>query len=93
MGRAKARPDCQLADCDRPHHGFGYCAHHYNQYRLSVAPDCSDESCTSPARSRGMCHKHYSAWLVATSEKNVIDYDDFWEFVKKELKIGQRNVA
>jgi hypothetical protein len=39
-----------------------------------------------------MCHGHYSAWLIATSEKNVIDYDDFWEFVKKELKIGQVNV-
>jgi hypothetical protein len=83
---------CQIADCERRHHGKGYCEMHYNQLRLTEAPNCISENCSKPARARKMCHAHYSAWLLETNEKNVIDYDDFWEFVKKQLKIGQTNV-
>ena len=83
---------CKISDCGKRHHGKGYCEMHYNQYRLTQAPSCLAEDCSKPARARQMCHAHYSAWLISTNEKNVIDYDDFWEFVKKQLKIGQTNV-
>jgi hypothetical protein len=88
----KEKPVCKLTDCGKPHHGKGYCEMHYNQYRLTQAPSCVAEDCSKPARARQMCHAHYSAWLISTNEKNVIDYDDFWEFVKKQLKIGESSV-
>ena len=89
----KERPVCKVDDCSKPHHGKGYCELHYNHYRATVAPNCVAGSCDKPARARQLCHAHYSAWLISTSEKNVIDYDDFWEFVKKQLKIEDKNVA
>ena len=89
----KERPVCKVADCLKPHHGKGYCELHYNHYRATVAPNCVASNCQKPARARELCHAHYSAWLISTSEKNVIDYDDFWEFVKKQLKIEDKNVA
>jgi hypothetical protein len=89
----KERPVCKVADCLKPHHGKGYCELHYNHYRATLAPNCVATNCQKPARARQLCHAHYSAWLISTSEKNVIDYDDFWEFVKKQLKIEDKNVA
>jgi hypothetical protein len=83
---------CKMPDCETGHHAKGYCDRHYNQFRAIEAPDCVAQDCSKPARARKMCHAHYSAWLTATEEKNVIDYDDYWEFVKKQLKIGQANV-
>jgi hypothetical protein len=37
-----------------------------------------------------MCHKHYDRVLRAEAQEEI-DYDDFWEFVKFKLKIGESN--
>jgi hypothetical protein len=37
-----------------------------------------------------MCLSHYEKALRAEA-KEEIDYDDFWEFVKKQLRIGMPN--
>jgi hypothetical protein len=89
----KKQLGCQITDCQKNHHAKGYCVKHYADYRLSNAPACSKDDCAKPARSRGMCEAHYSAFLEATSDKYGIDYDDYWEFVKKQLKIGDHHVA
>jgi hypothetical protein len=37
-----------------------------------------------------MCLNHYERQLRAEA-KEEIDYEDFWEFVKKERRIGEPN--
>jgi hypothetical protein len=81
---------CSTEGCDRETHAKGMCNLHYIHYRKSIAPDCSIEACAKPSRSRGMCLSHYEKALRAEA-KEEIDYDDFWEFVKKQLRIGMPN--
>lgn len=64
---------------------------------------CSMSDCEKKQFSMGLCSMHYfrekrgreAARREATDRKRrsdagdlALDYDDFWEFVKKELKIG-----
>lgn len=81
---------CSTEGCDRPVHGKGMCNYHYIHYRKTVAPACSVEECEKPSRSRGMCISHYEKQL-RIEDQEEIDYDDFWEFVKFKLKIGESN--
>jgi hypothetical protein len=48
------------------------------------------EDCVKPSRSRGMCLNHYEKELRAEAKEDI-DYEDFWEFVKFKLKIGESN--
>lgn len=58
---------------------------------------CGVEGCTNRNNARGMCRTHYGQWLrandgvaseAATRSYQAIDTEKFWEFVKKELKLG-----
>ena len=51
------------------------------------------KKCEKPVRARGLCIGHYSLWrrgneVARPYTKADIDYDEFWLFVKKELRIG-----
>jgi hypothetical protein len=81
---------CSQQECERPTHAKGLCNFHYVEYRKAVVPECATEDCKRPSRSRGLCSTHYDQVLRA-EEQEEIDYDDFWEFVKKQLKIGEPN--
>ena len=54
---------------------------------------CTKENCNSKVKARGLCQYHYHKFLYPTNadrginKKIEIDYDDFWEFVKKELRV------
>lgn len=48
--------------------------------------NCQEDDCQSQARALQMCWKHYKQFRKF--EESIIDYNDFWEFVKKELRIG-----
>lgn len=54
---------------------------------------CITENCNSKVKARGLCQYHYHKLLYPTNadrganKKEDIDYNDFWEFVKKELRI------
>lgn len=59
--------------------------------------ECTTEGCTALNNARGLCKSHYGQWLrfnngtaSSTSPRDYtpIDVDDFWDFVKKELKLG-----
>jgi len=81
---------CSVQECERPTHAKGMCHLHYIHYRKTVALDCSVEDCQKPSRSRGMCLNHYERELRAEAKEDI-DYEDFWEFVKFKLKIGESN--
>jgi len=64
---------------------------------------CSKPNCGKPHRARGMCASHYSAWYVeireiqgnplpdrtwrASTDWTEEDYEDFWQFVKRERNL------
>lgn len=57
-------------------------------------PNCNQGDCTNKARCLGMCNKHYirerKARIAAGLNPNtayVLDTNDFWQFVKKELAL------
>ncbi len=81
---------CSAPDCKKPIHAHQLCHAHYIQKKNQTAPECSVENCQNPSRARGMCNKHYDRQLRLESLEEI-DYDDFWEFVKKERRIGQPN--
>lgn len=81
---------CSSESCEGQVHGKGMCYAHYMQHRKANSPPCSVEDCKKPSRSRGMCMGHYEKQLRIEAEEEI-DYDDFWEFVKKELRIGEPN--
>lgn len=76
---------CQ--SCEKPVHAKGLCNFHYIAIKQLTAPQCSEAECDRPSRARGMCHKHYDRVLRSESLDDI-DYEDFWRFVKKELKIA-----
>lgn len=61
--------------------------YHYQQHRKATKPVCIEDGCEKPYKARGMCESHYQRWLD-DGEREDLDFDDFWEFVKIELKIG-----
>jgi hypothetical protein len=81
---------CSLADCERQVHAHELCHFHYIKNKNKTAPECVVENCQNPSRVRGMCTKHYDRQLRIESNMEI-DYEDFWEFVKKELRIGEVN--
>ena len=61
---------------------------------------CSKPGCDKPVRARGFCINHYGAATLearkasgyvpvdlrrSTSNWSEADYEDFWQFVKKEV--------
>ena len=48
---------------------------------------CSETNCPNPIKQGGLCNAHYHKWY--RGYKNTFDTNDFWEFVKKELKLGE----
>lgn len=78
---------CSEVDCERISHAKGLCNFHYVRARVATVPACIEEGCQKPSRARGMCHAHYSNFLRG-ADVEIEDYNDFWEFVKKELKIA-----
>lgn len=64
---------------------------------------CQREGCDKPVRAKGWCINHYSTWHNQQKREQgegYIDarrigwtpemYDDYWTWVKKELKIVQK---
>jgi len=51
---------------------------------------CSEPTCMKQIKQRGLCASHY--YKVYRKEQKQfeeqLDVNDFWLFVKKELKIG-----
>lgn len=78
---------CSLEDCDRKHHSKGLCNFHYVRARTLIVPLCIEEGCDKPSRARQMCHAHYDRYLRG-AEIEIEDYQDFWNFVKKEVGIA-----
>lgn len=81
---------CSLPDCDKPTHALELCHTHYIKEKSKTAPECSEENCQKPSRARGVCSMHYDRQFRRESSEEI-DYDDFWEFVKQERRIGQPN--
>lgn len=58
--------------------------------------ECSKDGCTNLNNARGLCKSHYGQWLRANNgtaaaeprEYIPIDIDAYWNWVKKELKLG-----
>lgn len=55
---------------------------------------CTVDGCEKRIKCKRMCHYHYHKALYPTHaargelrKNEEIDYNDFWEFVKKELNI------
>lgn len=84
-----AKP-CSAPDCDKPTHAHQLCHVHYIQRKNQTAPECVVENCQNPSRARSMCNKHYDRQLRLEALEEI-DYDDLWEFVKQERRIGQPN--
>ena len=57
---------------------------------------CMDSECDRRVHARGKCYKHYVA-MIRTGESDSFrgiawteqDYEDYWMWVKRELKIVQ----
>jgi len=65
--------------------------------RNKINKDCSVSGCLTGHYAKGLCKQHYMVANRAkfnlindlnTPQKPEFDYDDFWQFVKKELKLG-----
>ena len=83
---------CSTEQCERQTHAWGLCHPHYILKKNETAPECSIENCQRPTRVRGMCSRHYEKDLRKEALfLEDINYDEFWEFVKKERRIGQPN--
>jgi hypothetical protein len=78
---------CSVEGCERKYHGKGLCNFHYVELKKLTAPKCSADDCENPSRARGMCTTHYDRFLRG-SDVEDIDYEDFWQFVKRELEIA-----
>lgn len=57
--------------------------------------ECTEVGCTNPMNARDMCKIHYNRFLRANRKEDYVvkpveefDYDDYWNFVKKEMKIS-----
>lgn len=81
---------CSIDECDKKVHGLGLCHPHYIIKKSETAPSCSVEGCERPTRVRAMCNRHYEKALRLENLEDI-DYNDFWEFVKKERRIGMPN--
>lgn len=62
-----------------------------------MAKQCSTVGCENRNNARGMCKSHYGQWLrfnngtassTSPREYTPIDVEDYWLWVKKELKLG-----
>jgi hypothetical protein len=84
---AKQAKVCSTDGCDRKYHGKGMCMYHYQQHRKATKPVCVEDGCDRPYKARNMCEPHYDRW-IRDGEREDLDFDDYWEFVKRELKIG-----
>jgi hypothetical protein len=82
--------------CDKPARKRGYCNTHYTWHHKNTArPNqriCSIPNCGKPHRGRGYCANHYTQAYqrdkdALMSEGDNFDYEDFWLFVKQELKL------
>lgn len=56
--------------------------------------ECSVVDCTKTMNAREMCKIHYNRYLRANRGADYmpkpvddIDYEDYWDFVKKEMKL------
>lgn len=78
---------CSVEDCDRKYHGKSFCNFHYVRARIEIVPPCIEEGCDKPSRARKMCHAHYDRYLRG-AEIEIEDYQDYWEFVKREVGIA-----
>ena len=64
----KQKKLCSVEGCNNVHRAKGYCAHHYNNYRIYGDPlhknriptyVCTVEGCNQPHIAKGYCRKHY----------------------------------
>jgi ribosomal protein L14E/L6E/L27E len=72
---------CTIEGCDKKYHSKGLCQNHYAQDYMRRNADKR-----AKAAARNKVWKQTQKELRALEDK-PIDPDDFWEFVKKELKI------
>lgn len=49
---------------------------------------CNHEGCEKSIIRKGFCNKHYYAYYRKNSRE--FDVNDFWEFVKAELRLERR---
>jgi hypothetical protein len=61
---------CSVTECDRPHHGRGFCLKHYfRQYTpgtdriYPVRGQCTIEGCDKPHKAKGWCGTHHARFL------------------------------
>ena len=80
--------------CEKRAEKKGYCNPHYMKY-YSQTPrqndkGCSVDGCVGIHRARGFCVNHHKVAkieLALNESEDTFDYDRFWLWVKRELKI------
>ena len=57
--------------------------------KVNYPTACSISGCSASHYAKGFCKQHYmSSNRTKFNTKPTFDYEDFWQFVKKELNIG-----
>lgn len=93
---AKKRNRCAEPGCRQEHHLKGYCKVHYFEVWNSreIAPvkhklsrvQCTIDGCIRGQYGREVCRPHYDE-MRDEIENDGIDYEDYWQWVKKYLKL------
>lgn len=49
---------------------------------------CDKADCDKPSKARGLCQHHYNYAYNHDELPDTFDYEDFWQFVKRELNLA-----
>ena len=86
---------CKVENCNRPHHGLGFCKRHYNQIKRNgrIIDDeiikrdsiCKVDGCDEPHKGLGYCNRHYQQWkkygyITNISNRTIFDLNEIIKY-------------
>jgi hypothetical protein len=82
-------PDCRRPKCTRAQVRYQGCELHWRNYqprkidKTKTSESCCETECANKRFAMDRCQLHYNQWKVQVNKS-----DDFWSFVKEELKLA-----
>ena len=85
---------CKVENCNRPHHGLGFCKRHYNQFKRNgriiddddkIIKTCKIDGCNGKYYAKDYCKRHYNqikkyGYITNASNRTIFNLNEIIKY-------------